>query len=238
MWATRSASAPSRLGGELVEAAEQLVVGDGMEREFGVHENNIGRGFGASQEDERLHQRANLVARGSLRDCAARGARRCVTRGFTRASLGARKVAPESCQGVAEKKLHRKYRNALGLRSGSGTLPCARNRWHTKPRGSSLRTHASPRIRSSANPLVRESARQQSALSESAPSRTCLNPENGARAPRTQVRSERRKPLPGEAQRQIRRAGGTVSFRPGASAPRWPFAHCPVAARPEPDQAL
>ena len=88
---------------ELVEAAEQLVVGDGMEREFGVHENNIGRGFGASQEDERLHQRASVVARGSLRDCAARGARRCVTRGFTRASLGARRVAPESCQGVAEK---------------------------------------------------------------------------------------------------------------------------------------
>jgi hypothetical protein len=26
-----------------------------VEREFGVHENNIGRGFGASQEDERWH---------------------------------------------------------------------------------------------------------------------------------------------------------------------------------------
>jgi hypothetical protein len=54
----------SRLGSELVKATEQLVVGDGMEREFGVHENNIGRGFRASQEDERLHKRANLVARG------------------------------------------------------------------------------------------------------------------------------------------------------------------------------
>jgi hypothetical protein len=91
---------------ELVKAAEQLVVGDGTEREFGVHATNIGRGFRASQEDERLHQRASVVARGSSGDYAGRVARRCVTRGFARASLGVRRVASESCQGVAEKKLH------------------------------------------------------------------------------------------------------------------------------------
>jgi hypothetical protein len=74
-----------------------------------------------------------VVARGSLHDCAARGAIRCVTRGFTRASLGARKVAPESCQGVAQKKMHRTCRRPLEPGIRDCNPHCARARSQSKP---------------------------------------------------------------------------------------------------------
>jgi len=57
----------ARVRDELAEAAEQLVVRDGVEGGFEVHDSNIGKPSRVAPGDEWLMQRKPVVSRGPLR---------------------------------------------------------------------------------------------------------------------------------------------------------------------------